>query len=49
MEKFISALENDFIDTVEQIRDLSDEQFKQLGFPIGLVNQIRKKLTEGGS
>ena len=48
MERFIGALENDFIDTVEQIRDLSDEQFKTLGFPIGLVNTIRKKLNEAG-
>ena len=48
MERFISALENDFVDTVEQIRDLSDDQFKTLGFPIGLVNTIRKKLNEAG-
>lgn len=46
MERFITALENDFIDSVAQIRDLSDDQFKQIGFPIGLVNTIRKKLSE---
>ena len=45
MDKFIVALENDFIDTVAQVKDLSDDQFKQMGFPIGLINEIRKKLN----
>jgi len=37
MEKFITALEDNMIDTGESMKELSDQDYKDLGFPIGLV------------
>ena len=48
MEKFITALEDNFLDTVESLKDLSDQDYKDMGFPIGLVNKIKKRI-EGPS
>ena len=45
MEKFIQALEDNFLDTVESLRDLSDQNYKDMGIPIGLVNKIKKHLS----
>jgi hypothetical protein len=44
MEKFIAVLEENFLDTEESLRDLSDQDYKDMGFPIGLVNKIKKRL-----
>ena len=44
MEKFIVVLEENFLDTVESLKDLSDQDYKDMGFPIGLVNKIKKRL-----
>ena len=41
MEKFIASLEGEMLDTVDSLRDLSDQDFKDLGFPIGLVKKIK--------
>ena len=37
MEKFISVLEENFLDTEESLKDLTDQNYKDMGFPIGLV------------
>jgi hypothetical protein len=44
MEKFIAVLEENFLDTEESLRDLSDQDYKDMGFPLGLVNKIKKRL-----
>ena len=44
MQKFISALEENMVDTVQDLRDLTDDDFKQMSFPIALVNRIKKRL-----
>lgn len=44
MDKFITALEEAMIDTVESMKELSDQDYKDMGFPIGLVNKIKKRL-----
>jgi hypothetical protein len=37
MEKFITVLEENFLDTEESLKDLTDQNYKDMGFPIGLV------------
>ena len=44
MEKFINSLEDNMIDTAESLKELSDQDYKDMGFPIGLVNKIKKRL-----
>lgn len=38
VEKFIVALEENWIETVGAMREVDDDQWKQLGFPLGLLN-----------
>ena len=45
MEKFITSLEDNMLDTVESLKELSDQDYKDMGFPIGLVNKIKKRLS----
>ena len=47
MEKFIASLEENMLDTVESLRDLSDQDYKDLGLPIGLVKKIKQRLEPG--
>ena len=49
MEKFIASLEGEMLDTVDSLRDLSDQDFKDLGFPIGLVKKIKQRLEPAAS
>ena len=35
------------LDTVESLKELSDQDYKDMGFPIGLVNKIKKHLSDG--
>lgn len=43
IEKFIAVLEENFIDTADSLREVSDEQWRtDLKFPVGLVNKIKK-------
>jgi len=46
-KKYIDVLEENFIDTVEAMRDVSDEQWRNdLAFPVGLINKIKKELEQ---
>jgi hypothetical protein len=45
MEKFTLKFEEAWIETVGDIKQLSEEQWKSLGMPMGLVNQIKKALA----
>ena len=47
MDKYIVQLENNFLDTVDSLRELSDQDYKDMGFPIGLINKIKKRLEPG--
>ncbi len=50
IEKFIATLEDNFIDSAEALRDITDEQWRNdLKFPVGLVNKIKKQLSAGDS
>lgn len=46
-DKFIKKLEDEMLDTVDDIRNLSDADWNSLQFPLGLVNKIKQKLSEG--
>lgn len=46
-EKYIQALEDNFLDTVESLRDVTDEQWREdLKFPVGLINKIKKEFEQ---
>lgn len=45
-EKYAQILEDNFLDTIESLRDVTDEQWRDdLGFPVGLINKIKKELA----
>ena len=46
MEKFITELEDNMIDTVENMQELTDSNYKDMGFPIGLTNKIKLKIKD---
>jgi hypothetical protein len=46
-EKYIFILEENFLDDVASLKDVTDDQWKNdLKFPVGLINKIKKTLTE---
>ena len=45
VEKFIVKFEESWIETVGDIKQLSEDQWKSLGMPMGLVNQIKKEIA----
>ena len=46
-EKYIVTLEENFLDEVESLKEVTDDQWKNdLKFPIGLINKIKKAFTE---
>ena len=49
MEKFITALEDNFIDNVGAMKECSDQDFKDMGFPLGLINKIKKRFEAPAS
>ena len=44
MERFINSLEENMLDTAESLKEVSDQDYKDMGFPIGLVIKIKKRL-----
>ena len=44
LQKFVDILEENFLDTADSLGDVTDEQFKGMGIPVRIVNEIRKKL-----
>ena len=46
---FLCRFEDNWIEDVAAIRNLQDDQWKELGFPMGLVNVIKKTLNDSGS
>lgn len=45
MEVWIVKLEENFLDTVESLRELGDQDWKDMGFPIGLTKKIKQKIS----
>jgi len=48
VEKFTKKLEENWIETVGDLKLMDDDTWQQIGMPVGLVNQIKKVLQEGG-
>ena len=46
IEKYVTALEEDFIDSVEDLKHLKDSQWKQYNIPTGLLGRVERKLAE---
>ena len=44
----INRLEENWINTVGDLKLMDDTTWQQIGMPVGLVNQIKKVLQEGG-
>ena len=44
-QKFVDILEDNLLDTVESLNEVSDKQWEQFSFPIGLLNQIKSRLN----
>jgi hypothetical protein len=34
------------LESVDDLREVSDDQWKQMNFPLGLINKIKKCLAE---
>ena len=46
--KYIQILEDNFLDTEESLREVTDDQWMNgLKFPVGLINKIKKELQGG--
>jgi len=43
-QKYIDELDNQMLESADDLKDVSDEQWKQMNFPLGLVNKIKKRL-----
>jgi len=46
VSKYIDILEENWIENAGALRQMDDEQWKSLNIPLGLVNIIKKHLTE---
>jgi hypothetical protein len=47
VEKFVVGLEENWIETVANLRQVEDAQWKELGLPMALANQVKALLNEG--
>jgi hypothetical protein len=34
------------LESSDDLREVSDDQWKQMNFPLGLINKIKKKLSD---
>ncbi|CDW74691.1 tether containing ubx domain for glut4 [Stylonychia lemnae] len=44
--KTLYRLEDNWLDTIDSLKQVTDSQWTDLKFPMGVVNQIKKKLSE---
>ena len=42
------SLEDNWLDSVDSLRNITTEQWAELKLPMGLVNAIKKRLAESG-
>ena len=45
VDKFVTKMEDNWIENAGAVRNLSDEQWKELAIPLGLVNHIKAALA----
>ena len=45
VEKFVEALEGNWIENVGGMKQMDDSQWKELSIPMGLVNKIKENLA----
>ena len=45
-QKFIDELDNQMIESIDDLKAVSDDQWKDMKIPIALVNRIKKKLSD---
>jgi hypothetical protein len=45
-EKFADILASEFLDEAESLKDVTEEQWRQMRIPIGIVNKIRATFKE---
>ena len=47
--KYLEALDENMLDTIDSLREVDDEQWRNdLKFPVGLINKVKKYLAEVG-
>lgn len=44
-QKFVDKLEEEMFDDVESLKDITDDQWSTMKFPMALVNKIKKALS----
>lgn len=47
MQKFVNILEENFLEDEESLREVTDANWKEMNFPLGLINKIKKHLGTG--
>jgi hypothetical protein len=46
LDKFADILEGEFLEEADGLKDVSDDQWKSMGFPVGLSNKIKAAVKE---
>ena len=44
MEPFLKKLEDEFIETVDDLKQFSDNELKEMGLPLMMIKKMRQKL-----
>ena len=47
MQKFVDILKDNFLEDEESLREVTDANWKEMNFPLGLINKIKKHLGVG--
>jgi len=47
--KYVDELDNQMLESIDDLREVSDDQWKQMNFPLGLVNKIKRYLADQSS
>jgi hypothetical protein len=46
LDKYADILEGEFLEEAESLKEVSDDQWKSMGFPVGLANKIKAAVKE---
>jgi hypothetical protein len=46
LDKYADILEGEFLEEAESLKEVSDDQWKSMGFPVGLSNKIKAAVKE---
>ena len=44
MEPFLKKLEDEFIETVDDLKQFSDNELKEMGLPLMMIKKMKQKL-----